>query len=110
MKNNIGSQPTKQKDRSSDYELRAIAALNSDLNRTDYPTVSTTPAVLAQVVASAMQGRNPFQFCHDVAKLARKIHNSQAACIQTTITQAMQMMIQPIKRPAVRAINSGVAA
>lgn len=110
MKYSTASQPTKQKDRSSDYEIDAIAALNADLNRTDYPTLSTAPAVLAQIVHSALQGRNAFQLCTDVSLLARRIHNPRTVRIQATITKAMQMIIQPVKKPAAQAVNVEVAA
>jgi hypothetical protein len=96
--------------KNSDYELAAIAQLNSDLNRTDYAKVSNAPAKLAQVVGSAMQGHNPFQFCREVSRLARKLQRPSHSRIQETITAAMMMLSHPEKRPAGRSVTVGVAA
>lgn len=102
------------KDKNSDFEIAAIALLNADLNRTDYAKVSTAPAVLAQVVGSAIQGRNRFQLCRQIAQLARGIHNPRNARIQVSITDALTMLIsaseQPNRKPAGRAVTVEVAA
>jgi len=94
------------RDTASEYELRAIQALNSDRIRS-YPAIEYQPrATRAPIMDRALSAwSNRYDLCRATVKLARKIHNPINTRVAHSINNALALLSRPTKpKPAALAI------